>query len=41
MIEITEGVAREYAWVPFQGGGGEWVLVEDSPWNEDVKEDGR
>jgi hypothetical protein len=31
MIEITDGVAREYEWVD-----GEWVLVADSPWNEDL-----
>jgi hypothetical protein len=29
MIEIIDGVAREYEWQD-----GQWVLVKDSPWNE-------
>jgi hypothetical protein len=34
MIEITNGVAREYELVD-----GEWVLKVGSPWNVDVEPD--
>jgi len=32
VIEIIDGVAREYEWVD-----GEWILKAGSPWNEDTE----